>query len=400
MITVPQTRCKFLQLSRCCPVQLCEYSLRKKKLKERILCIITSCFYFLEVLRNECCCHSAASNEYTAAGIILQRGSQANRRPYWMVRQQTYLLPGAGWYNQAFMAQPTIKWGLFQGGILFSVCHRKTLNMAILQLRQIQSRAIVLGCCRELAPLSWKLSSGSSDRAPAVQIPLGDEGWRQVGAAQRSWILYSWRQRAAAHAAYCSPLPINCRAWAGLVKMCLCLRLGAGCPDVLPPSPGGAALATMRFSSSGFVPPTNEVSLSFLLVLPGVFFYLSSAVNPIIYNLLSQRFRLAFLSVISPRCRHWAPKHPTSQIPAQQNIFVVEDHNLADSAEDTSVPGTHRTSVSSSQLSTGLWLVVLWSTWEGNWRKLLWEITRRDSPKRPISERRAHRLCLKEWMSE
>lgn len=136
--------------------------------------------------------------------------------------------------------------------------------------------------------------------------------------------------------------------------MCLCLRLGAGCPDVLPPSPGGAALAMMRFSSSGFVPPTNEVSLSFLLVLPGVFFYLSSAVNPIIYNLLSQRFRLAFLSVISPRCRHWAPKHPTSQIPAQQNIFVVEDHNLADSAEDTSVPGTHRTSVSSSQLSTGL----------------------------------------------
>ncbi|KAM8799017.1 neuromedin-U receptor 2 [Eudromia elegans] len=89
-------------------------------------------------------------------------------------------------------------------------------------------------------------------------------------------------------------------------------------------------------------------------VISGVFFYLSSAVNPIIYNLLSQRFRMAFLCVISPHCKHCAPKHPTSKIPTQQSIFMVEDHNLADSAEDTSLPGTYRTSVSSSQLSTGL----------------------------------------------
>ncbi|KAM9288881.1 neuromedin-U receptor 2 [Morus bassanus] len=89
-------------------------------------------------------------------------------------------------------------------------------------------------------------------------------------------------------------------------------------------------------------------------VVSGVFFYLSSAVNPIIYNLLSQRFRMAFLSVISPCCTYWAPNHPTSRIPAQKSIFVVEDHNLVDSAEATSLPGTHRTSVSSSQLSTGL----------------------------------------------
>ncbi|NXE48341.1 NMUR2 protein, partial [Casuarius casuarius] len=89
-------------------------------------------------------------------------------------------------------------------------------------------------------------------------------------------------------------------------------------------------------------------------VVSGVFFYLSSAVNPIIYNLLSQRFRMAFLSVISPRCKHWAPKHPASKISTQQSIFMAEDHNLADSAEDTSLPGTYRTSVSSSQLSTGL----------------------------------------------
>ncbi|NWX23776.1 NMUR2 protein, partial [Aegotheles bennettii] len=89
-------------------------------------------------------------------------------------------------------------------------------------------------------------------------------------------------------------------------------------------------------------------------VVSGVFFYLSSAVNPIIYNLLSQRFRMAFLNVISPCYKHWAPNHPTSRIPANESIFVVEDHNLMDSSEDTSLPGTHRTSVSSSQLSTGL----------------------------------------------
>ncbi|XP_062443578.1 neuromedin-U receptor 2 [Rhea pennata] len=89
-------------------------------------------------------------------------------------------------------------------------------------------------------------------------------------------------------------------------------------------------------------------------VVSGVFFYLSTAVNPIIYNLLSQRFRMAFLSVISPQCKHWAHKNPTNKIPTQQSIFMVEDHNLADSAEDTSLPGTYRTSVSSSQLSTGL----------------------------------------------
>ncbi|XP_042737723.1 neuromedin-U receptor 2 [Lagopus leucura] len=89
-------------------------------------------------------------------------------------------------------------------------------------------------------------------------------------------------------------------------------------------------------------------------VVSGVFFYLSSAVNPIIYNLLSQRFRMAFLSVISPGCKLWGPKHAASKTAAQQSIFMVEDHNLVDSAEDTSVPGTNRTSVSSSQLSTGL----------------------------------------------
>lgn len=100
---------------------------------------------------------------------------------------------------------------------------------------------------------------------------------------------------------------------------------------------------------------TNEsLSLPPHLVLPGVFFYLSSATNPIIYNLLSQRFRMAFLSVISPCCKHCAPQHPKCKISSQKSMFVLKDHNLMDSAETTSVPGTQRTSVSSSQLSTGL----------------------------------------------
>uniref|UniRef100_A0A8C5UCE2 Neuromedin U receptor 2 n=1 Tax=Malurus cyaneus samueli TaxID=2593467 RepID=A0A8C5UCE2_9PASS len=98
----------------------------------------------------------------------------------------------------------------------------------------------------------------------------------------------------------------------------------------------------------------DRLFFSFVVEWTSVFFYLSSATNPIIYNLLSQRFRMAFLSVISPCCKHCGPKHPTCKISAQKSMFVIEDHNLMDSAENTSLPGTHRTSVSSSQLSTGL----------------------------------------------
>ncbi|XP_053894248.1 neuromedin-U receptor 2 [Malaclemys terrapin pileata] len=89
-------------------------------------------------------------------------------------------------------------------------------------------------------------------------------------------------------------------------------------------------------------------------VVSGVFFYLSSAVNPIIYNLLSRRFRTAFLNVISPRCGRWRSKHPRSEIPAQQSIFLVGDRNQVDCAEDASSLCMHRTSVCSSHLSTGL----------------------------------------------
>ncbi|XP_036900909.1 neuromedin-U receptor 2 [Sturnira hondurensis] len=57
-------------------------------------------------------------------------------------------------------------------------------------------------------------------------------------------------------------------------------------------------------------------------VVSGVFFYLSSAVNPIIYNLLSHRFRTAFQNVISPSCKQWHPQHHPSGPPAQRNILT------------------------------------------------------------------------------
>ncbi|XP_037012831.2 neuromedin-U receptor 2 [Artibeus jamaicensis] len=59
-------------------------------------------------------------------------------------------------------------------------------------------------------------------------------------------------------------------------------------------------------------------------VVSGVFFYLSSAVNPIIYNLLSHRFRTAFQNVISPSCKQWHQQQHPSGAPAQRNIFLTE----------------------------------------------------------------------------
>uniref|UniRef100_A0A7M4F5Z1 Neuromedin U receptor 2 n=1 Tax=Crocodylus porosus TaxID=8502 RepID=A0A7M4F5Z1_CROPO len=72
----------------------------------------------------------------------------------------------------------------------------------------------------------------------------------------------------------------------------------------------------------------------------GVFFYLSSAVNPIIYNLLSRRFRLAFLSVITPRCKLWATKQPARRIPAHQSLCPVGDCPSPE-AQDSDVPEFH-----------------------------------------------------------
>uniref|UniRef100_A0A8C5S074 Neuromedin U receptor 2 n=1 Tax=Laticauda laticaudata TaxID=8630 RepID=A0A8C5S074_LATLA len=63
-----------------------------------------------------------------------------------------------------------------------------------------------------------------------------------------------------------------------------------------------------------------------------VFFYLSSAVNPIIYHVLSWHFRVAFLSVIFPQSKYWHPRHPTSH------------PNLTGYAEEWSHPNMHQSS--------------------------------------------------------
>nr|XP_056722875.1 neuromedin-U receptor 2 [Euleptes europaea] len=89
-------------------------------------------------------------------------------------------------------------------------------------------------------------------------------------------------------------------------------------------------------------------------VVSGVFFYLSSAVNPIIYNLLSRRFRMAFLSVIFPQCKHWQLRHTTSHLPPQRSIFMLVERNTMGSAEGRSLPCMHRSSICSSHLSSGL----------------------------------------------
>ncbi|XP_001508714.2 neuromedin-U receptor 2 [Ornithorhynchus anatinus] len=87
-------------------------------------------------------------------------------------------------------------------------------------------------------------------------------------------------------------------------------------------------------------------------VVSGVFFYLSSAVNPIIYNLLSRRFRVAFLNMLSPFCKNWPSRHTPTRYPAQPGSFTPRDRNLVDSPEDASPSFPHRSSVCSSHLST------------------------------------------------
>nr|XP_040128623.1 neuromedin-U receptor 2 isoform X2 [Ictidomys tridecemlineatus] len=82
-----------------------------------------------------------------------------------------------------------------------------------------------------------------------------------------------------------------------------------------------------------------------------VFFYLSSAVNPIIYNLLSRRFRAAFRNVISPSCKRWPSQDHSQGPPAQRNIFLTECH-LVELTEDTSPQPPCQSPICTSQLST------------------------------------------------
>ncbi|XP_053318173.1 neuromedin-U receptor 2 [Spea bombifrons] len=89
-------------------------------------------------------------------------------------------------------------------------------------------------------------------------------------------------------------------------------------------------------------------------VISGVFFYLSSAVNPIIYNLLSRRFRSAFRNFLPPLFKHWKPKLPVQGLAPQKSILILSERTRKDSTEEGSPSFPHRTSVCSSHLSTVL----------------------------------------------
>ncbi|KAL0605308.1 Neuromedin-U receptor 2 [Plecturocebus cupreus] len=88
-------------------------------------------------------------------------------------------------------------------------------------------------------------------------------------------------------------------------------------------------------------------------VVSGVFFYLSSAVNPIIYNLLSRRFQAAFQNVLSSFHKHWHSQHDLQVPPAQQNIFLTECH-LVELPEDLGPQFPYQSSMHASHLATAL----------------------------------------------
>nr|XP_036871707.1 neuromedin-U receptor 2 isoform X2 [Manis javanica] len=85
-----------------------------------------------------------------------------------------------------------------------------------------------------------------------------------------------------------------------------------------------------------------------------VFFYLSSAVNPVIYNLLSGRFRAAFWNVISPSRKQWHSQHHPQGLPTQRNIFPTECH-LVELTEDAGPQFPCQLSTCSSRLPAALY---------------------------------------------
>ncbi|KAK2507486.1 hypothetical protein MC885_009733 [Smutsia gigantea] len=89
-------------------------------------------------------------------------------------------------------------------------------------------------------------------------------------------------------------------------------------------------------------------------VVSGVFFYLSSAVNPIIYNLLSRRFQAAFWNVISPPRKQWHSQHHPQGPPTQRTIFPTECH-LVELTEDAGPQFPCQLSTCSSHLPTALY---------------------------------------------
>ncbi|XP_007460379.1 PREDICTED: neuromedin-U receptor 2-like [Lipotes vexillifer] len=88
-------------------------------------------------------------------------------------------------------------------------------------------------------------------------------------------------------------------------------------------------------------------------VVSGALFYLSSAVNPIIYNLLSRRFRAAFRNVIASSCKQRHSRNHPQGPSVQQNIFLTECQ-LVELTEDVGPQFPCQLSICSSHFPTAL----------------------------------------------
>ncbi|XP_024597645.1 neuromedin-U receptor 2 [Neophocaena asiaeorientalis asiaeorientalis] len=93
-------------------------------------------------------------------------------------------------------------------------------------------------------------------------------------------------------------------------------------------------------------------------VVSGVLFYLSSAVNPIIYNLLSRRFRAAFRNVLTPSCKQRHSQNHPQGPSVQQNIrkmfFLMSECHLVELTEDVGPQFPCQLSICSSHFPTAL----------------------------------------------
>lgn len=82
--------------------------------------------------------------------------------------------------------------------------------------------------------------------------------------------------------------------------------------------------------------------------------YTNSAVNPIIYNLMSQKFRVAFRNLC--QCR-WRPREKAAEYRAPMYYSVVKDsshesNELVTEQEDVSAQTTNRVNVTDDDRST------------------------------------------------
>lgn len=105
--------------------------------------------------------------------------------------------------------------------------------------------------------------------------------------------------------------------------------------------------------SLSYLSPSFSLACLLIPCIPGVFFYLSSAVNPIIYNLLSRRFRAAFRNVITPSCKQRHSQNHPQGPSVQQNIFLTECH-LVELTEDVGPQFPCQLSICSSHFPTAL----------------------------------------------